>query len=234
MALPKLETPKHSCVLPTLEETVYYRPFLVGEQKMLLIAQESDDTDTQIKEMMRLINVCCDDIDVDKLPSIDLEFLFLQIRIKSVGETSSVIFECDKCNQENTVVIDLESAEVKRDPEEVDKLIPLTDSVTMELQRPSYSMMDGMNLQDENTNDLFKLMSKCVVSITDGDEVHTRDDFKEKELMAFFDSMSLVMFENVQNYFNTATTLVLDAGYDCTDCSNHNNVELIGIANFFE
>ena len=112
MALPKLETPKYSCVLPTIKKTVYFRPFLVGEQKTLLIAQESDNYDQQIGEMIRLINVCCDNIDAHTIPSIDLEYLFLQVRIKSVGETAEVIFQCDSCEADNTVEIKLESAEL--------------------------------------------------------------------------------------------------------------------------
>ena len=90
MALPKLETPKHSCVLPSSGETVYYRPFLVGEQKVLLVAQESENANEQIGEMIRLIDICCDDMIAKDLATIDLEYLFLQLRIKSVGETADV------------------------------------------------------------------------------------------------------------------------------------------------
>ena len=103
MALPKLETPKHSCVLPSSEETVNFRPFLVGEQKVLLVAQESDNTNEQISEMIRLIDICCDDIDAKSLATIDLEYLFLQLRIKSVGETADVQMECEHCKELNKV-----------------------------------------------------------------------------------------------------------------------------------
>ena len=105
MALPVLDTPKHSCVLPSTGETVTYRPFLVGEQKVLLVAQESENTNEQISEMIRLIDICCDDIEANELATIDLEYLFLQLRIKSVGETADVQMECEHCNELNKVTV---------------------------------------------------------------------------------------------------------------------------------
>ena len=144
MALPKLETPKYNCVLPIINETVYFRPFLVGEQKTLLIAQESDNFDLQLSEMVRLINVCCDNIDARIIPTIDLEYLFLQLRIKSVGETSDVVLLCTECEEKNTIEIDLETAEVIG--EVGDNIIKITDSISLELQYPSYKMMENLNL----------------------------------------------------------------------------------------
>ena len=117
MGLPILETPMHSTVLPSSNERVDFRPFLVGEQKLLMIAQESDDQNSQVREMIRLINACCDDVTAEKLPTIDLEYLFLQIRIKSVGETSDISMQCEKCETENEVTVDLEASEVKQEKE---------------------------------------------------------------------------------------------------------------------
>ena len=112
MALPKLETPRYSCQLPSTNETVYYRPFLVGEQKILLIAQESEDNQAQVSEMLRIIDACCEKIKIDDLPSVDLEYLFLQIRIKSIGETSDVTLECKQCKEEVPTTINLQAIEI--------------------------------------------------------------------------------------------------------------------------
>ena len=112
MALPVLDTPKHKCVLPSTGETVNYRPFLVGEQKVLLVAQESENANEQISEMIRLIDICCDDIDAKTMATIDLEYLFLQLRIKSVGETADVQMECTKCNETNKVTVQLDQTTV--------------------------------------------------------------------------------------------------------------------------
>ena len=105
MALPKLETPKHSCTLPSNGQIIEFRPFLVGEQKMLLIAQESENQNDVIREMMRLIDVCTDDVNVKNLPSIDIEFLFLQLRIKSVGETSDISVVVQEVSNDRSKII---------------------------------------------------------------------------------------------------------------------------------
>ena len=235
MALPKLETPKYSCILPSSGKTVQYRPFLVGEQKVLLMAQESEDQNIQIREMMRLIDVCCDDTDAKKLVTIDLEYLFLQIRIKSVGETSTVNLICKECNTDNEVEVDLEATKIVGADEAIDNTIELTDSISIDLQYPSYDMMQHLDMakEDQSTEDMFKLMASCIVSIKDGDEIHSRDDFNKKDLMNFLDSMSITMFEEIQDYFSTVPTIQLDINYKCTNCTSEQTEKVVGIGNFF-
>jgi hypothetical protein len=235
MALPILETPMHSCVLPSSNERIEFRPFLVGEQKLLMIAQESDDQNSQVREMIRLINVCCDDITAEKLPTIDLEYLFLQIRIKSVGETSDITMKCDQCETENSVTVDLEAAEVKRE-KEVSNVVKLTDDISLELQFANYEAMRGLDIstEDTNTKDAFRLIQRCITSVVQGDEVYTKDDFSEKELERFMDSMSLEMLDSVQNYLASAPTLSVTAEFKCKTCDNEQKTVLEGIGNFFD
>ena len=234
MTLPILETPMHSCVLPSSEKRIEFRPFLVGEQKVLMIAQESDDQNTQVREMIRLINVCSDDVNAEKLPTVDLEYLFLQIRIKSVGETSDITMNCDKCETENNITIDLEAAKIKQD-KKVSNIVKLTDDISIELQFATYEAMKGLDITTEvtNTEEAFTLMQRCIVAIVQGDEVHTRDDFTDKELGRFMDSMSLDMFEGVQDYLASAPTLSLTAEFKCKTCENQQSTLIEGIGNFF-
>ena len=236
MALPKLETPKHSCTLPSNGETVYFRPFLVGEQKMLLIAQESENQDDVVREMMRLIETCADDVNVKLLPVVDIEWLFLQLRIKSVGETSDLMISCNNndCKADNEIKVDLESAKVSEE-KEVSPIIKLTPTVSIELQYPSYLMMQELELfnNEITTADMFKVISKCVVSIIDGEEVLGRDDFTEKELISFIDSMSTVMFVQIQEYLNSAPKIVINHSYKCSVCEKDNELNLEGIGSFF-
>jgi hypothetical protein len=235
MGLPILETPMHSCVLPSSNERVEFRPFLVGEQKILMIAQESDDQNTQVKEMIRLINVCCDDITAEKLPTIDLEYLFLQIRIKSVGETSDISMKCSKCETENNFTVDLETAKVKRE-KEVSNIVKLTNDISIELQFANYEAMKGLDIttDDTNTVEAFKLMERCIVAVIQGEEVFTTDDFTEKELTKFMDSMSLEMFDGVQKYLGSAPVLSIVTEYKCKTCESQETVKLEGIGNFFD
>ena len=235
MMLPKLEAPKYTCTLPSSGETIYYRPFLVGEQKVLLMAQETEDQNIQVREMMRLIDICCNDIDVKKLVTIDLEYLFLQIRIKSVGESSTVNLICKECDKENEIEIDLEATKVVGADEAIDNTIELTDSISMDLQYPSYDMMQHLDMakEDQSTEDMFKLMASCIISIKDGDEIHTKDDFNKKDLMNFLDSMSITMFEGVQDFFSTAPTIELPVEYTCTSCTSEQKENVAGIGSFF-
>ena len=234
MALPKLENPKHECILPASGQKVYYRPFLVGEQKVLLIAQESEDANQQIREMIRMINVCCDDVTAEKLASIDLEYLFLQIRIKSVGETSDVMMECNKCKEENQLSINLESAETFREGEEVDHIIKLTPKISLDLYYPTYQIIQQLDAnKTEDPREVFSVVAKCINAVIDGDEIHTRDDFTDKELVAFLDSMSMEMFEDIQKFFSAAPILQIKHTFVCKKCEVTNNLELKGVGSFF-
>jgi hypothetical protein len=234
MALPKLETPKHKCVLPSSGETVNYRPFLVGEQKVLLVAQESENTNEQVSEMIRLINICCDDIEANKLATIDLEYLFLQLRIKSVGETSDVQMECKNCQESIKVTVQLEQTTIEEPEEVVDHIVKITDSISIDLSIPSYEIVNSVDLNNaEDPEVIFDVVARCINTIIDGDEIHTRDDFTDKELMSFLDTMSLEMFENVQKFFVNTKTLQITGTYDCEHCKETSPYELVGLGNFF-
>ena len=235
MVLPILETPMHSCVLPSSNERIEFRPFLVGEQKLLMIAQESDDQNTQVREMIRLINACCDDVNAEQLPTIDLEYLFLQIRIKSVGETSDIVMKCEQCETENEVTVDLEASEVKQE-KKVSNIINLSGDVSIELQYPTYDSVEDLDIKEDesNTKDAFKLMNRCIVAVINGDEVMTRDDFSTKELDKFIASMNMEMFEGVQEYLASAPVLSITSEFKCSNCGSEEKSELEGIGSFFD
>jgi hypothetical protein len=184
--------------------------------------------------MIRLINVCCDDVEAKRLPTVDLEWLFLQIRIKSVGETSDITMKCDECETENSLTVDLEAAEVKQE-ETFSNVVNLTDDISVELQYANYESMDGLDLTAEevNTKEAFILMNRCVTAVIQGDEIHTRDDFTDKELERFIDSMSVDMLEGVQNYLGSAPTLSIVTEFKCSSCDKQQRTVLEGIANFF-
>jgi hypothetical protein len=200
-----------------------------------MIAQESDDQNSQIREMIRLINACCDDITAEKLPTIDLEYLFLQIRIKSVGETSDISMICDQCESENEVTVDLEASEVKRE-KEVSNIVKLTDDISLELQYANYEAMEGLDItaEETKTKDAFVLMNRCITAVINGDEVHTRDDFNDKELSSFIDSMSMDMLEGVQDYLSSAPSLLINTELNCKECGKEEKIVLEGIGNFFD
>ena len=233
MALPKLEAPKHNCVLPSNNQTVYYRPFLVGEQKILLMAQEEDNSETQIREMIRLINVCVDDIVAEDLSAVDLEFLFLQLRIKSVGETSDIGLECEFCQEPNELTVNLDSATVVR-PEVVEDIIQLTPAIAIKMSQPSYTnVAKATEGSKSEANSVFEIIKTCIDSIIDGDEIHTKDDFTSKELNDFLDTMDLKMLDKIQEYLSSVPSLEINTSYTCEKCSEVNDTVLKGVGNFF-
>ena len=234
MALPVLDTPKHKCILPSTGETVNYRPFLVGEQKVLLVAQESEDANEQISEMIRLIDICCDEIDAKTMATIDLEYLFLQLRIKSVGETADVQMECTKCNETNKVTVQLDQTTVVEPAEQIDHIVKITDNISLDLTQPSYEVINRIDLKNnEDPKVVFEIVQQCINAIIDGDEIHTRDDFTDKELLTFLDSMTMDMFEGVNKFFSNVKKLHITGTYDCEKCGESNTYDLEGIANFF-
>jgi hypothetical protein len=160
--------------------------------------------------------------------------LFLQIRIKSVGETSEVIIQCTDCKKDNTVTINLESTEVLRDSEEVSNVVELTSNISLDLQHPNYKVIQQLDANKaDDPKQVFEVVAKCINAVIEGDEVHTKDDFTSKELISFLDSMSMDMFEKVQEFFSSAPSLVINHSYDCQECNTNNTLKLQGIASFF-
>ena len=142
--------------------------------------------------------------------------------------------ECNNCNELNKVTVQLEQTIVKEPEQVIDHVVKVTDTISIDLNVPSYQVVNSVNLNDsEDPRVIFEVVAKCINSIIDGDEIHTRDDFTEKELMNFLDSMSLDMFEKIQAFFVNVKTLRINGSYDCEKCNENNSYELVGIGNFF-
>tara|TARA_B100000902_G_C27288983_1_gene906072 strand:+ start:592 stop:1299 length:708 start_codon:yes stop_codon:yes gene_type:complete len=234
MALPKLEAVRYTTELPITKKKVNYRPFLVKEQKVLLQALEGEESTTIQNSMFDLIKSCVFDeetLKLEHLPMTDVEWLFLQIRIKSAGETADLLLGCD-CHEEarTPVTVDLRNIEVIDG--EQDSTIQLTEEVGINLSYPN--ILSVQNATDDiNTNEMFNMILGCIESIYDGDEVHTREDFDKKELTTFVDSLSSEQFEKVQKFFENMPRLVNKVSYNCSECDKHHDRELQGISDFF-
>ena len=190
MALPKLTAPEYEMELPSTSETIKYRPFLVKEQKLLLIAQESSD-DKQISNAMgKLVSECTfGKIDAKFNPMFDIEYAFLKIRGPDDEETSVQ----HKINIDDIVV------QIKDDHSTE---IPLTDDISIDFRYPLIADMENLS-ELAPSQIVFKLLANCVTSIRSGDEVHQKTDMSKKELDDFIDSFSNEQFEKVTNFFDT-------------------------------
>ena len=234
MALPKLEAVRYTTELPITKKKADFRPFLVKEQKVLLSALEGEDDKTIQSSMFDLIKACVyneDEIKLDYLPLTDVEWLFVQIRIKSAGETADLLLGCD-CHEEarTQVQVDLRNLIIHEGSQE--KTIELTEDIGINLSYPNILSLQNTS-DDINSNDMFNMLTACVESIYDGDEVHTREDFNQKELMEFMESLSTEQFERIQGFFEDMPRLVNKVSYECSECGKTQDRELQGISDFF-
>ena len=235
MSLPVIETPRYSCTLPVTEKEINYRPFLVGEQKILLMHQEGDDPTTLSKDTLRLMQacICDDDVFVNTLPMADVEYLFLQVRIKSAGETVDVQIECDECKEFNDVRIDLNS-HVLHKPEIIpDNNLKLTDEISIDLRYPSIDELTDIDAKREDYDMMFDIINLTVDKVINGDEVHTRDDFSKEELDKFIEGMSIDMLDSINNFIKAQPSLSITNEFECKKCGAFNVNTMSGIDSFF-
>ena len=208
MALPKLNNATYELTLPSTGEQIKYRPFLVKEQKALMIAQESED-DKQIENTLAQILSDCvlEDIDPYKMPVFDVEYLFLRIRGKSVGEKVTVRLLCPDDEKTSVDVdINLEEVDVQMSNDHTN-VVRLTKDISLVMRYPRFEDMSGFN-NESQTSSLFDMIKRCVHEIHDSDTVHHRVDMSEKELETFIESMSTQNFEEVGVFFETMPKLI--------------------------
>jgi len=239
MALPKLEHPVFEVYLKSLNRKVKYRPFLVKEEKLLLMAKESDDVQEILKTVKQIINNCClEKIDVDSLPVFDIEMFFIHLRINSVGETAELVYTCNNMVEETVcgqnVEFNLELKNVKyRGDETHTNIIKLTDTIGVAMKYPS------LNLPESVLNDTFKdggyeVIAEYLDYIYDENQVYKKEDISKEELLGFFDNMSLDQVKLIKSFFVTAPTVVLEQDVKCPKCGHVNNVVTEGVLNFFD
>ena len=202
MALPKLDTPKYQLTLPSTGEKIDYRPFLVKEQKIILMAQESQDENQILNAVGDLVNSCTFGIiDAKKSPTFDIEYIFLKIRSRSVGETTSINVVCPDDNKTQVPVkINLDEIELLTNKDHKTN-IQLTDKFTLNFRYPLMSDLYGIDASD-TTETSFALINKCVTSIQYGDEIYNRVDMTDAELNDFLEQMNSRQFAEVMDFFN--------------------------------
>ena len=234
MALPKLnDTPKYSVDIPSMKKTVKFRPFLVKEEKVLLLAMESDEEDQVLGAILDTIESCImDDINVMQLTTYDIEYLFTKIRGKSVGETTRVKLKCEACETENEVVIPLDDIKVVGD--DVDPIIELQPGMQLEMRHPAYyELKNDEHIQSgETAAATFAMIRHCLKAIKTEDNVISLKDESVQEVDEFIESMNTEQFEKVREFVETIPAMKHDVEFDCS-CGHHNKIELKGMQSFF-
>lgn len=241
MALPKLDVPLFEVTLPLTKQTVTFRPFLVKEEKILLMAMESDDEKSTILAIKQILNNCCQDLDVENLPVADLEFLFLHLRARSVGEIVELQYKCnnkvtDENGEEKTCghVVQYSVNILEVQPEfstEHTNKIEINDKLGIVMRYPTFKMME--NTKGDETQRIMDVITESIDYIYDEENVYYRKDVPKKELIEFIESMTKEQFQKVQQFFETLPKIKKEIDFKCSKCGYNEHIVVEGIQNFF-
>lgn len=233
MALPILNNPVYTLELPSTGEDIEFRPFLVKEQKALMIAEQSNNEKIVNKTIVELIDNCTfGKIDAKKLPIFDVEMIFLRLRSKSVGETAEVIVTCpDDGETKVPVTINLDEIDVAVTDEHTNQ-INITDDIKIVMRYPTLN--DVQVKKSDDAALMFEMIHKSIDEVHNGDEIITKVDMTDKELIAFVESMNTQQLESVMNFFTTMPKLRHVLEVENPKTKKMNQVLIEGLNNFLQ
>lgn len=238
MALPKLKNdiPKYDLTIPSTGDTVKFRPFLVKEQKILLMAFESKDNKQILNSMLDCLSSCIPEVDMNDLATFDVDYMFTQVRSKSVGETSTIMHACKECNEENEVKIRLDQIKVQISDnwkKVVD--VEIDNNINVELKYPSYRDISLMTNNDDtsDTEMLMDTISACMKAVKTEDEYLSIKDEPKEEVERFINSLTNQQLEKITEFATSIPKLSHTEDYNCKKCSAENKIELSGLQDFF-
>jgi phage FluMu protein Com len=234
MKLPTLNTPKYTLVLPSTGKTIEYRPFLVKEEKILMIAQESGDTDELTRAMIDVVRSCTfDAIDISKLSSFDIEYIFLKLRAKSVGEEVSIGIKCDNCENVNNIKINLDNIEVTKN-QDLPKKIMLTETVGIIPKYISINEIQAISKITDKSKSLVQTIAANIESIFDANNVYPISETSFDELDSFISSLNRQQVSKLEDLIKNQPKIEKNIKFKCNKCETHNDKTLSGIQTFFE
>jgi len=237
MALPSLSVPEFETTIPSSGRKIRFRPFLVKEEKLLFIALETKDQKETIRAVTKLLSDCIlDDVDIPKLASFDFEYLFLQLRSKSVGEITELQIthnDSNECKHNTKVAINLQSVNPPKIGDDSSRNIMITDTIGIRFNYPSIDGLDYIiTLGEMNDFDkVLKMVETCIECIYEGDTVY--DTFEPRELEKFIGDMSQPQFEKVAKFFSELPVLEHKVTWKCEKCGKDDFVDIRGLQNFF-
>lgn len=232
MPLPTIVTPKYPITIPSSKKKTAYRPFLMKEQKVLYSAMESNDQKQIFDAMCTIIRECVDGIEnPETLPVFDLEYIFLRIRAKSVGEIIEVSTVCPKCDAKNKVQVNLETIEVEF-PENHSNKIMFTDKIGVIMKYPQFN--DSLrNISDLNGDGMMEYICGAIDVVFDDNMTYTRKDFTPQELKDFVESLNTTQFEQIAEFYRKRPQLTKHMQCNCSGCKQDYNLDFRGMNDFF-
>jgi hypothetical protein len=241
MALPKLDTPTYELTLPLSKKKVKYRPFTVKEQRNLLLALESDDSETIQQNVGDILYNCTltEGIVIEKLPILDVEYYYLNLRSKSVGEIVDTRYRCNNIVEEKNcgnimqTQIDLSKVNVEIDSN-VKPEIKLTDKFMVKLKYPEFGFVrNAMNY--DTVNDLtFNVIAQSIEYLFDGEQYYYSHEVTPKEMLEFVETLSAEQFGKIEEFFNHLPKLKQNLKMTCKKCNFQHSIDIEGLESFFE
>ena len=228
MALPSLNaTPSYELTVPSTGKKFNFRPFLVKEQKILMLAYESQDKKQIINAMLETIKSCINDIDTRILTTSDVDYIFTQLRAKSVGEKIELNIPCDECQTYNPLYVDVEKAKVSGVSKE--KIVELNEDISVKLRYPTYyDFMNNIDTEGKSqTETIMDIIISCIDSIMTQDENISAKDESREELEKFIESMNSKQFEMVSEFVQNIPQLQYLTEFNCVNCGHHQEVNLL-------
>ena len=240
MALPKLEVPTYELELPLSKKKIKYRPYLVKEQKALMMAMESSDAKTIQHNVREILTVCTlsKDVDIDELPIVDIEYYFIQLRAKSVSEISESKYRCNNevedkvCGNIMEAKIDLTEIQPVQS-EYVDPEIQLTDTITVKMKYPPFKLIKDSVEMDDITEVTFNMLAQSIEYVYDGEQFHYAKEVSVEELVDFIEQLNQEQFEKLEKFFNSIPKLSKRIDMTCSKCGFEHHLDVEGLESFF-
>jgi hypothetical protein len=246
--LPKIDLPTYEIKLPSNGKAVTIRPFVVKEEKLLLMALESEEDDDIISTTKQIINNCIvkGDVDVDKLPFFDVDYLFVALRAKSIGESIDIKFTCnnvkedgEKCGNVFPAKIDVSNCVVEKD-ETITQDIRVSPKITIRMKYPNYSVMReitnnnfGMDVDSEVFDMKNDIIINSIEYIVDGDNVISMKDITKEELLEFIEGLTQEQYKKLERFVDNFPSFLITAEATCDACGFHHNLKYKDFTSFF-
>ncbi len=247
MSLPRIEAPTFTMNLRTVKDPITYRPFLVKEEKLLLMAMEGGDQEDIVRTSKQIINNCLlsENVDAEKLPLFDLQMALLKIRSKSVGENIEMMIKHrddknsngESCDATTKIKINLADIKLTINDKHT-PIIKLTDKISVEMKYPTMDVYNRLaeleNIEDNSTvEELFGVVINCIDNIYSGDEIFNASDHTKEEMNEFISSLTSDQFEKLKMFFSTMPAILHDIEFTCSKCNCQEKQTLNGIGDFF-
>ena len=234
--LPKIATPKYDMIVPSTGKSITYRPYVVKEEKILLIALESQSDEAMENAVIDIIKQCVETpINTDTLTTFDIEFMFINLRSKSVGEGIKVAPPCQHCEEVNEdIKVDLDKVIVKGLEEDVDMQVKITDDISVDVAWPTMKNKLTEAEMKTGTDTLINMVARSIGTIYNGEETFSASDSSKKELLEFVESLGSDQFNALLTKVSEAPQLGYDLEFKCKACGEDNKLELKGLTDFFQ